>query len=215
MQAPATDPAGGLRGAAPTPIGPRERLLWGLFALLWLGALGVGAKVLWDYQTTPGAAARSQGAWPAASRLRRDAGRATLVMAAHPHCACTRASLGELARLMQRLRGRVSAHVLFVRPRGGPAAWEDTDTWRAARGLPDVAVWKDEGGVEAARFGARTSGRVLLYDRAGRLVFSGGITPIRGHLGESAGKKRIVSLVTTGRADAATSRVFGCALGPI
>jgi hypothetical protein len=171
--------------------------------------------MLWNFQTTPGAAAPSQGAWPAASRIPHDGGRPTLVMVAHPRCACTRASVGELAGLMQRLRGRMSAHVLFVRPAGVPAGWEETDTWRAARRIPGVAVWKDEGGVEAARFAARTSGQVLLYDPAGRLVFSGGITPIRGHLGESVGQKRIVSLVTTGRAESATSRVFGCALGSI
>jgi len=175
----------------------------------------VGAKALWTFQTTPGAAAVAQASWPEASRLPRDTHRATLVMMAHPHCACTRASVAELAVLMQRLRGRLSANVVFLRPAGTPAGWEETDTWRAARGIPGVAVWKDEGGAEAARFDARTSGQVLLYDRAGRLVFSGGITPIRGHLGDSAGQERIVSLVTTGRAGAATSRVFGCALGPL
>lgn len=193
----------------------RERLLWGLFGALWLGGLAVGAKLLWSFQTTPGAAAAAQTAWPPASRLPRDASRATLVMVAHPRCACTRASIAELGVLLQRLRGRVSAHVIFVRPAGTPEGWEETDTWRAARGIPGVAVWKDEGGAEAARFAARTSGQVLLYDRAGRLIFSGGITPVRGHLGDSAGQERIVSLVKTGRADAAASRVFGCALGPL
>ncbi len=194
---------------------PRERLFWALVAVLWIAVLGVGAKAMWDFKVTPGAAATAQDRWPAATRLPRDARRATLVMVAHPHCACTRASVGELAVLMQRLRGRVAAHVVFVRPAGEPEGWEETDTWRAARGIPGVAVWKDEGGAEAARFAAKTSGQVLLYDRAGRLVFSGGITPIRGHLGESRGQERIVSLVKTGKTDAATSRVFGCALGPL
>jgi hypothetical protein len=193
----------------------RERLLWGVFGALWLGGLAAGAKLLWSFKTTPGAAAAAQAEWPAASRLPRHASRATLVMMAHPRCACTRASLGELAVLMQRLRGRVSAHVVFVRPAGTPEGWEETDTWRAARGIPGVAVWRDEGGVEAARFAARTSGQVLLYDPAGHRVFSGGITPIRGHRGESTGQERIVSWVKTGRADGATSRVFGCALGPL
>jgi hypothetical protein len=193
----------------------RERLLWVLCGALWLGALAVGAKLLWNFQTTSGAAAAAQADWPPASRLARDASRATLVMVAHPRCACTRASLAELGVLLQRLRGRVSAHVIFVRPAGTPEGWEETDTWRTARGIPGVTVWKDEGGIEAARFAARTSGQVLLYDRAGRLVFSGGITPVRGHLGDSAGQERIVSLVKTGRADAAASRVFGCALGPL
>jgi hypothetical protein len=192
-----------------------EKFLWVLFGALWLGGLAIGAKALWDYQSTPGAAANPEERWPASSRLARDPDRATLIMLAHPRCPCTRASLGELAVLMQRLRGRVAAHVIFVRPRGVPEGWEQTDTWRAASGIPGVEVWKDEGGIEAARFAAKTSGQVLLYDRAGRLAFNGGITPIRGHLGDSTGQERIVSLVTTGKADAATSRVFGCALGPL
>jgi hypothetical protein len=191
----------------------RERWLWGFFGALWLGAIGAGASVLWSYKSTPGAAADERVHWPAASRLRRDPARPTLVLLAHPHCTCTRASLAELAGLMRRLRGRVAAQVVFVRPDGMPAGWEKTDTWRTAQGIPGVTVWADPGGVEAARFGARTSGQVLLYGAGGRLLFSGGITPIRGHVGDSAGQERIVSLVTTGTADAATSGVFGCALG--
>lgn len=193
----------------------KERLLWILVGGLWLAGLSVGARALWVYQSTPGAAAASEERWPASSRLPRNSNRATLVMLAHPQCPCTRASLGELAVLMQRLRGRVSAHVVFVRPHGVEEDWERTDTWRAASGIPGVSVWRDQDGVEAAHFAAKTSGQVLLYDRSGRLAFNGGITPIRGHLGESAGQERIVSLVTTGKADAATSRVFGCALGPL
>jgi len=191
----------------------RERWLWAILGALWLAAIGAGARVLWSYQSTPGEHAAERRLWPAASRLPRDPARPTLVLVAHPHCACTRASLAELAGLMRRLRGRVAARVVFVRPAGLPAGWERTDTWRTAQGIPEVTVWADPGGVEAARFGARTSGQVLLYGQDGRLLFSGGITPIRGHVGDSAGQERIVSLVTTGRADAATSKVFGCALG--
>lgn len=197
------------------PTGARELCLWALFGALWLGALGLGASLLWDYQTTPGAPAEAAERWPAGSRIPRDPARPTLVMAVHPHCPCTRASVGELARLVPRLRGRLSAHVVVVRPPGAPEGWERTETWRAAEGIPDVEVWADDGGLEAARFGAKTSGQALLYDARGRLVFSGGITPIRGHAGPSAGQARIASLVTTGRADAGTSRVFGCALGPL
>jgi hypothetical protein len=191
----------------------RERWLWGVFGALWFAALGIGTGVLWIYKSTPGEAAAERARWPAASRLPRDPARPTLVLVAHPRCACTRASLAELAVLMRRLHGQVTGQVLFVRPAGMPEDWERTGTWRAAHGIPGVRVWTDAGGVEAARFGARTSGQVLLYGKEGRLLFSGGITPVRGHLGDSVGQERIVSLVTTGHADAATSRVFGCALG--
>ena len=37
------------------------------------------------------------------------------------------------------------------------------------------------------RFGAETSGQTLLYDRDGRLLFSGGTTGSRGHDGDNAG----------------------------
>ena len=68
-------------------------------------------------------------------------------------------------------------------------------------------------GVESGRFGAATSGQVLLYDPKGQLMFAGGLTPDRGHLGDSPGRQRILSLVKTGAADAKESLVFGCPLG--
>jgi hypothetical protein len=187
--------------------------MWSLVGVVWLSALAAGGRALWTYSSTPGQAALTQDRWPAASRLPLDPHRPTLVMLAHPHCPCTRASIGELTSLLQRVHGHVSAHVVFVRPSGMPPDWEKTDTWLAARGIPGVKAWIDRDGVETVRFGARTSGQVLLYNPDGRLVFSGGITPIRGHLGDSRGQERIVSLVATGKADATTSRVFGCALG--
>ena len=68
-------------------------------------------------------------------------------------------------------------------------------------------------GEESARLGAQTSGQVLLYGPKGDLLFAGGITPDRAHLGDSPGRQRILSLVRTGAADASQSLVFGCALG--
>ena len=52
----------------------------------------------------------------------------------------------------------------------------------------------------------------LLYGSDGRLAFSGGLTSVRGHAGDSFGQERIVSLITTGAADRAESAVFGCPL---
>lgn len=200
------------------PMSRKEAGLWILLGILWLGAIGVGGARLWTYKTTPGAAADLRQAWPAASRIPRDGARPTLVMMAHPQCVCTRASVGELENLMQRVRGRMAVRVVFVTPRGAARSWTESDTWRTVQRMPGVTSWIDEGGLEAARFGARTSGQVFLFAADGRLLFSGGITPLRGHLGDSAGQERIVSLVMTGRANdltGATSRVFGCALGPV
>lgn len=182
----------------------------------WVLAVAAGAKVTWDYQTTAAAPGEPARAWPAASRVPPPAGgRGTLVLVAHPQCPCTRATVQELSRLLSGLRGRVSAHVLFYRPREFPAGWERTDVWETVERIPGVGVHVDVDGYEAARFGALTSGQVLLYDARGRLRFSGGLTSVRGHVGESAGHQRIAAAVEGSHEGFATTRVFGCRLaGP-
>ena len=57
--------------------------------------------------------------------------------------------------------------------------WARTGLWDQAEAIPGVRIWTDVGAVEARRFGAATSGLVLVYDASGRLVFQGGITPAR------------------------------------
>ena len=51
-------------------------------------------------------------------------------MLTHPHCPCSRASIGELARLMAQAQGRVTAYVLFIKPAGSPEDWENSDLWQ-------------------------------------------------------------------------------------
>lgn len=133
-------------------------------------------------------------------------------MLAHPKCSCTRASIGELAELMERVRGTVDAHVLFLHPDDADARWEHTDLWTRAAAISGVTVHSDVGGREAARFRAATSGDTVVYDANGALVFRGGITAARGHAGDNPGRQRIVSLITAGTADRPTSPVFGCPL---
>jgi hypothetical protein len=181
-------------------------------AAAWALLVGVGMVALVRYSLGPGRSAEAPAVWPATSRLARAAGRPTLVMVAHPRCACTRASLGELAVLMTRCQGRVAATVLFVWPPGTSTAWNETDLRRSAAAIPGVAVLTDEGGREAHRFGAATSGQVLLYDAAGRLRFSGGITGGRGHSGDNAGREALQALLVEGQARRSSTPVFGCEL---
>jgi hypothetical protein len=193
---------------------PSDKLM--LLALgVWLAAVGSGFTILLRYATAPGtvdAPPRLQ--WPADSRLERRDRRPTLVMFAHPHCPCSRASVAELARLMAALPVRPAAYVLFVHPHGISADWDQTDLRRSAAAIPGVTVLSDVDGIEAARFHALTSGLTLVYDGEGRLLFRGGVTSSRGHEGNSFGRERIISLLTTGKADRTDSPVFGCALGP-
>ena len=70
----------------------------------------------------------------------------------------------------------------------------------------------DEGGREAVKFAAAASGHALLYDAAGKLLFSGGITFSRGHQGDNAGRDAIERLARGERPGYCESPVFGCAI---
>jgi hypothetical protein len=195
-----------------TRLSNRRRLVLTTSIVAWLLAVGAGLIILCRYENTPGATGTSPAQWPAESRIQPTAGQATLVIVVHPHCPCTRASIGELALVMARCRSRVTAYVLFVKPEGVAENWEKTDLWVSAAGIPGVNVICDEKGDEAGHFNSRTSGETMLYDQAGRLVFAGGITASRGHSGDNAGRSAIVSLLTEGATPKSNTFVFGCSL---
>jgi hypothetical protein len=180
-------------------------------AAAWFLAVVAGFLALWMYKLQPGPeGANVPRRWPIQSSIHASADRATLVLFAHPRCACTRATIAELARLMARFQDRLDAHVLFT---GSPAdELERTELWASAARIPGVAVAADPSGAEARRFGAGTSGAAVLYDSKGTLAFHGGITPARGHEGDSFGLQRIAAVLTGGKPDRADAPVFGCAL---
>ena len=181
--------------------------------ILWAAAVATGMAILIDYATAPGAHGSSPSGWPGPSRVPPPAGRPVLLMIAHPHCPCTRASLSELARLLARCPDCADVFVLMARPAGVPEDWPMTDLWRAAAGIPGVRVLVDEDGAESRLFDARVSGHTLLYDARGRLAFSGGITGARGHQGDNAGSAAVAAILEHHPARDHDAPVFGCALG--
>ena len=191
----------------------RKLLAWQvLAALAWLGVV-IGATIeVVVYTGTPGRAGSPLANWPATCRLPLDQNRPTLLMFAHPRCPCTRASLGELERLMARCQGQISAHVFFLKPAGLAEDWVKTDLWRKASAIPGVSVHGDDAGLEARRFHAQTSGQTLLYGQNGLLMFEGGITISRGHSGDNPGRSVLTGLAHGVRSSRTKTPVFGCPL---
>ena len=136
----------------------------------------------------------------------------TLLMFAHPKCPCTRASVGELERLMRDCAGQVQASIIFLQPPGQDDDWHRTDLWQRASSISGADVVCDDNGDECERFSARTSGLVLVYSTDGQLVFRGGITASRGHEGDNAGRQAITALLRTGQAGIDDTKVYGCLL---
>src|SRR5262245_64357250 len=80
----------------------------------WIAAAAVGLVLLMGYDTTPGLAAAAPVTWPADSHISRDPARPTLVMLAHPRCDCTKASIGELAEIIDRKSTRLNSSHLGI-----------------------------------------------------------------------------------------------------
>jgi hypothetical protein len=178
--------------------------------IVWALAVGIGLRFILNYESTPGRSGATPTEWPAESQLQRTPAMPTLVMMIHPHCPCSRASIGELSLLMTESQGRVNAEVVFVKPKDFPDEWEKTDLWNSAAMIPGVKVTVDNEGLEAHRFGSQTSGQVMLYGADGQLLFSGGITSARGHSGDNDGRNAIVSLLTKNSSEIRETPVFGC-----
>ena len=181
-------------------------------SVLWLTVVGGATIQMTRFSNSPGSSGLPPIVWPADSQVPFDANRPTLVMFAHPRCPCTRASLGELDRLLAQVPGQLNVHVVFVKPAGTITNWEKTDLWRKASSIPGVMVYTDNVGIEAHRFHAETSGQTFLYDPSGTLRFQGGITLARGHAGDNPGRSALENLLREGYSNQVKTPVFGCSL---
>lgn len=186
--------------------------LW-LATAFWLIALFSGIVFLIHYAGIPGKnAAASQLEWPAGTALNRPKNKPVLLVFAHPRCSCSAATVGELDRLMLFLKDKVDVKVLFIQPEEKSPSWVQGSLWEKARAIPGVEVLADPNGKEIDLFAAKTSGQTLLYDTDGSLIFSGGITAARGHMGDSRGRAFIISWLDGKEKSNLITPVFGCAL---
>jgi hypothetical protein len=95
-----------------------------------------------------------------------------------------------------------------------PAGWERGPLWSEASAIAGARVIVDADERLAALFGAETSGLAALYTGDGRLLYRGGLTPGRGHEGDSFGTDAVAALSQSNSSQAAARQapVFGCAL---
>jgi hypothetical protein len=180
--------------------------------VMWLGIVVSMLAAIVVYTNSPGKAEAAPIQRPLASQIIPGSGHPLVVMFAHPHCPCTRASIGELGQLMTDCQGQLEAQVWFIKPTGTSIDWTNTDLWRMAARIPGVSVHCDDGEIEAQRFHALTSGETLLYDKTGKLLFQGGLTISRGHFGDNPELKSLEDLIAGKSAVLTNAPVFGCSL---
>lgn len=163
----------------------------------WLALVVSGSLILIHYASRPGATMDASSKWPADTHLSRSAQHPTLIMFAHPHCPCSRASVDELADIVSECQGSVDVQIVFYCPNLTDANWKETSLVRQAAQLSKAAIFFDCNAQELQRFRATISGQVMLFSTTGKLLFNGGITASRGHVGESYGKSSVISLLRT------------------
>jgi hypothetical protein len=199
--------------SSPSPLHERPAARrFPIGAVLWATVLTLGFGSILSYQMRAGPAATAGETWPGTARLPFDRHRSNLVLFAHPHCPCSAASLEELKIVLTEAEGKIYPTICFFAPPGVPADWTETKLMRAARAIPGMNVVVDRDGSITEKFGAMTSGQVLLFDAQGRRLFAGGITGARGHAGWNRGRAWLVALA---RGEACVPEgipVFGCAL---
>ncbi len=178
----------------------------------WIVAVAGALWMLYRYELTPGTAREVARQWPKDASFGLAETRPTLVMFVHPRCPCSRATIEELNRLLVRRGDQVEALVVFVRPPDVEAGWERSTLWREVAALPGVRTVCDEAGRDRTLFGASLSGETLLYDASGRLMFRGGITPSRGHVGDNAGVDALAARIKDPGLGFCATDVFGCRL---
>jgi hypothetical protein len=180
-------------------------------ATLWLATVAAAYEAIRRFETTPGLPASAPRAWPAASVVPRTSGHWSLVMLVHPHCSCSRASVKELAEIVEKAPRDVQTTVLVYRPHEMKPGWERTNVYDAATRIPRMRVQLDRDGAEARLFGGFTSGQTFLYDDQGRLRYAGGVTSLRGHAGLNRGRADVIRIARK-RSGEGSHPVFGCAI---
>lgn len=177
----------------------------------WLVSTLAGVAWLSLYANRQGEIGRTAERWPADAGFARQPARATLVVALHPGCGCSRATLEQLDRILAARPHALEIVALIARYDNLPAAADVlSDPLSRLRGIARVV---DDRAHLARRFGLLTSGHALLYDEAGRLRYSGGLTASRGHAGRSGGLDFMQAWIEGRPAPPLTTfPVFGCLL---
>lgn len=182
---------------------------WYLAMAVWGVTTTVGMLGLALYSGTAGSEGASSVQWPAESPLSYSIDKPTLLVFFHPRCPCSRATASELNRVVVG-HPEISVVPVMFCPESRPDDWANTTLVRNMTEIAGAAPHEDVGGLEATRFGATTSGHVLLYSPGGRLLFSGGVTSSRGHEGENTACESLKRVLRGESPHLSSFPVYGC-----
>ena len=131
----------------------------------------------------------------------------TLVMVLHPKCPCSVSSLRALREVMVRYKDTFACEVCIA----GDRTTSDSENEKLAATIPGAKVEWITPKAAVERFGAHTSGQTYIFEKSGKLAYSGGLTPGRA-VDNPRFALEIVEGVLHHEPVATGSSVFGCPL---
>ena len=134
-----------------------------------------------------------------------------LVIAVHPQCPCTHATVSELERLLGQ-HGNSMECIAYVFCPGSDFSFAETLLVERIRRMPFTKIEHDIDGTQASKYFLDTSGECILFDESGQPCFRGGLTYSRGHEGYNAGSQSIAMLVSGERTSLIETPVYGCSI---
>jgi len=187
-------------------------------SVIWLSCIAVFIPSLLDHMAKPGAnAVLNLETWPSISPISPAEDGQTLLLFAHPQCPCTLATLAELERLLV-YPIPTQFHAILVLPvpedhaHNQATATSHSAVLNYASQIPGLTVTIDNEAEITRAFGIRTSGHCLLYGKDKTLLYSGGLTPLRGHEGPCEGNIALSQCLIGKIPSSRYAPVFGCAL---
>ncbi len=165
---------------------------------VWATALALHCTMVWE--SSPGVASRQTPAHGSGLKL---------IFVAHTYCPCTSVALRNLMSLSGEALAKLRPEIVLTGPDATPESTAPNVI--LASKIAHVTIRYGHEAQALSDYGARTSGQCFLFDKQGKLVFSGGLTSGRGVEGECAGMEAI-SHVLADKACQLQAPVFGCPL---
>lgn len=189
----------------------QSKLGLSLLFFMWFGLIAGGYAWSIRYGFAPGRESGAPPALPLSLDLPSPLSRAQLLLALHPRCPCSKATLTELGKIISRTTDSRDVTVLMYKPAAQPDSWLEGSLLNECRRM-HCRIRPDPDGRLAASLGAFTSGHVVLYDVNGRLRYQGGITASRGHEGDNLGELAVIEVLRGRPGGPKSLPVFGCAI---
>ena len=185
-----------MKTALPAQLKPRDRAIITAAILIWCIWVGLNTQSMLRFDFESQAKSNPPAKLPVFKQGVGDAKLPSIFLILHPRCPCSNVSLEAFSHILERVKGRVNATIVFVKPSADlNDEWVQSKLWKSAKEIKTAELLVDEKGAIAKTFDAQISGQVLLYDEHGQLRYSGGLNEARGQQPSGVAEERLVSMI--------------------